>query len=62
MDNFSKFIRKRKDIDVNGFYDIIAHGNPISIEVQHNHQTITINHRVATKLFKQDKGTSKNPL
>lgn len=54
-DNFSKFIKKRKDIDTNGFYDIIAHGNAISIEIQHNGQTITIDHRVAARLFKQDK-------
>lgn len=54
-DNFSRFIKNRKDIDVNGFYDIIAHGNPISIEVQHNGKSITINHRIAAKLFKHDK-------
>ena len=54
-DNFSRFIKNRKDIDKNGFYDIIAHGSAISIEIQHNGKTITIDHRIASKLFKQDK-------
>ena len=54
-DDFSRYIKRRKDIDANGFYDIIAHGNPVSIEIQHNGQTITIDHRVAARLFKQDK-------
>lgn len=54
-DNFSKFIKRRTDIDANGFYDIIAHGNAISIEIQHNGKTITIDHRVAARLFMQDK-------
>lgn len=54
-DSFSKFIRKRKDVDLNGFYDIIAHGSPTTIQVQHNGATIEINHRVAAKLFLQDK-------
>lgn len=54
-DNFSKFIKNRKDIDVNGFYDVIAHGSPINIEINHNGKAITINHRVAAKLLKTDK-------
>lgn len=54
-DDFSRYIKRRKDADANGFYDIIAHGNPISIEIQHNGQTITIDHRIAARLFKQDK-------
>jgi hypothetical protein len=54
-DNFSKFIKKRKDIDANGFYDIIAHGTTKTIQIQHNGKPIEITHRVAAKLF------SKNP-
>ncbi len=54
-DDFSRYIKRRKDADANGFYDIIAHGNPISIEIQHNGKTITIDHRIAARLFKQDK-------
>lgn len=54
-DNFSRFIKRRRDIDANGFYDIIAHGNEVSIAIQHNGQTIPIDHRIAAQLFKQDK-------
>lgn len=54
-DDFSVYIKNRKDIDADGFYDIIAHGNETSIEIQHNGITIKVNHRVAAKLFKQDK-------
>ena len=54
-DNFSIFINKRKDIDVNGFYDVIAHGSPVSIQIQHKGQTININHRIAAKINKNDK-------
>lgn len=54
-DKFSRFITKRTDVDANGYYDIIAHGNEFNIMVQHNGKTITIDHRVAAKLFKRDK-------
>lgn len=54
-DSFSQYIRKRKDIDIGGFYDIIAHGNPMSIEIQHNGKSVVIDHRIAAKLFKSDK-------
>ena len=54
-DSFSKFIKRRKDIDTNGFYDIIAHGSPTTIQIQHNGVTIDIDHRTAAKLFLRDK-------
>lgn len=41
-DDFSRYIKRRKDADANGFYDIIAHGNPISIEIQHNGQILLL--------------------
>ena len=53
-DTFSQYIRNRKDVDCNGFYDVIAHGTSGTIEIQHNGQTIKINHRIAAKLFKKD--------
>lgn len=54
-DPFSRYIRRRKDIDTNGFYDIIAHGNSTSIEIWHNAVKMVINHRIAAKLFSHDK-------
>ena len=53
-DNFSKFIKKRKDIDVNGFYDIIAHGTTKTIQIQHNGVPVDITHRTAARLFAND--------
>ena len=53
-DNFSNFIKNRKDIDTNGFYDVIAHGSPNSIQIQSNGQTIEIDHRSAARLFKNN--------
>lgn len=61
-DNFSKYIKKRSDIDVDGFYDVIAHGNAYTIEVQHGGKTILIDHRVAAKLFKHDKNYKKQGI
>ncbi len=53
-DNFSKFIKKRKDIDVNGFYDVIAHGTTKTIQIQHNGVPVDITHRAAARLFAKD--------
>ncbi len=61
-DNFSKFIKNRPDVDVDGFYDIIAHGNEYTIEVQHNGKSIQINHRTAAKLFSKDKSYKKQGI
>ncbi len=55
-DNFSRFIKKRKDIDANGFYDVIAHGSPNSIIVERNGNRYEVDHRTAAKLLKRDSG------
>lgn len=57
-DNFSKYIKNRKDVDVNGYYDIIAHGTSTKIQISHRGQKINIDHRTASKLFKRDKNYS----
>lgn len=54
-DNFSKFIKKRNDVDVNGFYDVIAHGTAKTIQIQHNGKPVNITHRAAARLFSKDK-------
>ena len=54
-DQYSENIRKRKDVDVNGAYDVIAHGRPDFIKVDYNGISVKINHRVASKLIKHDK-------
>lgn len=53
-DNFSQYIKKRKDVDANGFYDVIAHGTTKTIQIQHDGETVLISHRVAAKLFSRD--------
>ncbi len=54
-DDFSVFIQRRKDKDLNGFYDYIAHGDQNTIKVTINGVTHIINHRVAAELIKRDK-------
>lgn len=41
-DNFSKFIKNRADVDVNGFYDVIAHGSNNSIQIHSNGSQVVI--------------------
>ena len=53
-DSFSLFIKNRKDIDANGFYDVIAHGSSKSIQIQSNGHTFEIDHRSAARLFKNN--------
>ena len=53
-DNFSKFIKNRADVDVNGFYDVIAHGSNNSIQIHSNGSQVVIDHRSAARLFKND--------
>lgn len=60
-DAFSKYIKNRKDIDVNGFYDIIAHGEANKIIVEVNGKRHALNHRDVAKLIKSNvKSNKKN--
>ena len=54
-EKFSRYISNRKDIDPNGFYDIVAHGTPKTIEIMHNGVKVQIDHRSAARLFAADK-------
>ncbi|MCF0228923.1 MAG: hypothetical protein HUJ76_04420 [Parasporobacterium sp.] len=53
-DDFRRFIQNRPDKDVNGFVDVIAHGTTSSIEIQSGGKAITINHRDAARLFRNN--------
>lgn len=53
-DNFLRYIRKRKDVDANGYYDVIAHGTPNTIIVAHNGRNVEVSHRVLANLLKHD--------
>lgn len=54
-DPFSSYIKKRKDVDSNGFYDVVAHGTANRIVVEHNGTSIEVDHRTAARLFKANK-------
>lgn len=50
-DLYSKFIKRRKDIDSNGFFDVILHGSKSYVCVNLNGKKIFINHRTLSKLI-----------
>ena len=54
-DTFRIYIANRKDIDADGFFDIIAHGDSNNIEIESGGKTHRIHHRIAAKIL------SKNP-
>lgn len=56
---FLKNIRKRKDIDPDGKFDLIAHGTPTYVQFEHNGKTIRINSRTTAKLILQMSGYKK---
>lgn len=53
-DTFSQNIKRRKDIDANGFYDLIAHGTSKTILIEHNGAQVEITHRALTRLIAND--------
>ena len=56
---FAKFIANRSDIDPNGMYDVIAHGNWKEIEISSGLRDIRIDSRQAAKLIKKQPGFKK---
>lgn len=56
---FAKYIAKRPDIDPNGMYDIIAHGNSDFIEITNRGQIIQINAHEAAKIIRKQPGFRK---
>ena len=54
-DIFSRFISRRKDIDPDGFFDIIAHGTENSIFIVNNGVSVEIDHRSAARLIRGNK-------
>ena len=53
-DRFSEGIKNRKDIDSNGYLDIIGHGDSKTIKIQHNGEQVHIDHRVLARLLKNN--------
>lgn len=53
-EEFTRYIQDRKDVDANGFYDVVAYGMPDSILVVHNGKSIEVSHRVLSGLLEHD--------
>lgn len=58
-DDFLKYIRRRKDVDPNGKFDLIAHGTSSRVELEHNGKKILVNSRTIAKLLKNMPGYKK---
>lgn len=58
-DPFIQNIKKRKDVDPNGLFDLIAHGTSRTIEVEHNGKKIQIDSRTTAKLIGKASGYRK---
>ena len=44
-DAFVSNISRKTDVDTNGYLDVIAHGTPNGIQITHNGQHMTVDHR-----------------
>ncbi|MFG6410656.1 MAG: RHS repeat-associated core domain-containing protein [Bacteroides acidifaciens] len=55
-DLFAKYISHRKDVDANGYFDVIAHGTSEGIEITHNGQHIMVDHKTAARLIQNMEG------
>ncbi len=53
-DLFSIYIQKRRDVDSDGFYDIVAHGSPRTILIEYNGKQVEITHRAFARLIKNE--------
>jgi hypothetical protein len=55
-DKFLEYIGYRGDVDVDGYYDIIAHGTTDGIEITHNGKKIIVDSRTASRLIQNIEG------
>ena len=56
---FATFIANRSDVDPNGMFDVIAHGNWKEIEISTGGKDIRIDSRQAAKLIRKQPGFKK---
>ena len=61
-DRFFKYIRKRSDVDSDGYYDIIAHGSSKTIMIEHNGKQVEITHRAFARLIKNEGKLTGKPI
>ena len=53
---FLEYIARRKDIDINGYYDVIARGTSTYIQIENKGETHSIDWRVTAKIIRNSKG------
>ncbi|MFR8341287.1 MAG: RHS repeat-associated core domain-containing protein [Dorea sp.] len=61
-DRFVKNISKRKNIDADGYFEVIAHGTPDEIQIVHNGKTIMVDARTAARLIENSEGYNGQPI
>ena len=60
---YFKNISNRKDVDVNGVYDVVAHGAPNMIQIEHNGVNMSIDSRTLAHILSADsKYGRKQPI
>ena len=52
-DPFGRYIRRRKDVDVRGFFDVVAHGESALVLVEHHGTYVRLDHRSLARLITQ---------
>ena len=52
--NYITNISRRKDIDKDGVFDVVAHGSSNTIQLLHNGEIINVDSRIAAKLIAQN--------
>lgn len=55
-EDFLKNIRMRKDVDPGGKFDVIAHGEPNTIQIEHTGTKLRVSSRIAARLIAQEPG------
>lgn len=61
-DDFVRNIAHRRDVDANGYYDVVAHGSTDSILVYHNGKNVRVSHRVLANILKHDRKYNGKPI
>ena len=61
-DRFVENISKRKNIDADGYFEVIAHGTPDEIQIVHNGKEIMVDARTAARLIENSEGYNGQPI
>ncbi|MEM9638012.1 MAG: DUF637 domain-containing protein [Pseudomonadota bacterium] len=56
VDGFFLNARNRPDVDPNGYFDVVAHGNSNQIQIKTPNGNVLVDHRTAARLIQQQPG------